>query len=302
MRALVILLFTFLIQSITFAQNNAVYPLGNVFWNYRFVNYDAAPTFYSWDEVYWTEVDTMINGVSYNTAASNGFARYDSQNDETFFYCNTTQTEYNVTRPATHQIGDTIDLTDIIRFLDHGHYQHLVLSTAEEINQSTDEIQVLGVVTFETTGLFISYKLDGFLFVNGVNYNENNPRVIHGYSPGVGVFIFQAFSWVERTMNCVYVDGEPFSGFNTTCVMNLDELTTNQPVIYPNPSHQAFQIDLGTSDFAQITIWDASGSEVFSDAYYQSGQKIQLTEFSSGFYTVRVKGQHNVYYLKLILN
>lgn len=303
MRTLTILLFAILLQSITFAQNNAVYPLGNVFWNYRFVNYDAAPTFYSWDEVYWTEVDTVINGVSYTTAASNGFARYDSQNDETFFYCNTTQTEYNVTRPATHQIGDTIDLTDIIRFLDHGHYLHIDYNfSANEINESTDEIQVLGVVTSVTSTSFISYQLDGFLYVNGVNEYDNNPSVIFAYVPGVGIHVFYEFSWVSRRLICVYVDGEPFSGFYTTCVMDLNELTTDQPVIYPNPAHQDFQIDLGTSDFAQLTIWDASGSEVFSNASYQSGQKIQLTDFSSGFYTVRVKDQHNVHYLKLILN
>ncbi len=282
-------------------RNNAVYPQGNVFWNYRFVNYDAWPVYYSWDEVYWSEVDTVINGVTYTTAASNGFVRYDSQSDETFFYCNATETEYNVTRPATHQIGDTIDLTDIIRFLDHGHYQHLYLATADEINESTEELQVLGVVTLETSTSFISYQLNGFLFVDGVNYNENNPMIIHGYAPGVGVFIFQAFSWLERTLNCVYVDGVPFSGFNITCVMDLNEIIVGNPVLYPNPTQKDFQINLAATQSARVSVWDASGTLVYLDEIYQSGQKIELSNFASGFYTVRVEDDQNVHFLKLVL-
>jgi len=302
MKISILVLFALAVQWTSFAQNNAVYPQGNVFWNYRFVNYDAWPVYYSWDEVYWSEVDTVINGVTYTTAASNGFARYDSQSDETFFYCNATEAEYNVTRPATHQIGDTIDLTDIIRFLDHGHYQHLVLATADEINESTEEIQVLGVVTSETSTSFISYQLNGFLFVNGVNVYENSPSVIYGYVPGVGMYVFYEFSWISRRLICVYADGEPFEGFDTSCAMDINEFGINQPLIYPNPANQDFQINLGTNDIAQVTIWDASGSLVFSDGVYQSGQTIQLSEFVSGFYTVRVEDHQHVYYVKLILN
>jgi hypothetical protein len=303
MRILIMLILGCCILVNSFAQNNAVYPQGNVFWNYQFVNYDAWPVHYSWDEVYWTEVDTVINGISYTTAASNGFARYDSQNDETFFYSNATQTEYNITRPATHQVGDTIDLTDIIRFLDHGHYQYLDFNfTANEINESTEEIQVLGVVTSVYSNSFISYRLNGFLFVNGVNAYNNNPSVIFGYVPGVGIHVFYEFSWISRRLICVYEEGEPIAGFDTYCVMDLNEFDVNQPLIYPNPANQDFQINLGTNDMARVSIWDASGSLVFSDREYQSGRKIQSSEFVSGFYTVRVEGHQQVYYLKLILN
>lgn len=280
-----------------FAQSNASYPQGNVIWSYRFANYNNTPPYYSWNEVVWTPIDTVINEKNYTTAATNGFVRYNDQTDQTYFYCSATEMEYNVTRPAALQVGDTIDLTDIIRFLDHGNYEALGLFDAQEINENIDH-QVLGVVTVDMGS---SYQLNGFKIVDGVNYNANNPVFIHGYTPGVGVHIFHQFSWTELLLKCVFEENEAFSGFDTNCTLTITELTEEEPFIFPNPTLRDFRITTNSNANARITVFDSFGKTVHTENNYLSGQQIVLNDFLSGVYFVQIQDDRGNYFCKLVV-
>jgi hypothetical protein len=100
---------------------------------------------------------------------------------------------------------------------------------------------------------------------------------------------------------CVYADGEPFERFDTSCVMDLNEIIVGNPVLYPNPTQKDFQINLASTQSARVSVWDASGTLIYLDENYQSGQKIELSDFASGFYTARVEDDLNVHFLKLVL-
>jgi hypothetical protein len=202
MRILIMLTLGCCVLANSFAQNNAVYPQGNVIWVYTHINYTFNPVFYGGSSSYWTAINFPFNGEIYTTEIPNGFLRYDDLTDETFFLSNVNYQEYNITLPASHNIGDTINITNLVLCLDNEEFNQVdnfYFYGTQELYENP-ELQILAIVVdsieeFGVTKYIVSYLLydsDTLLSNLGGGYPTTD------YVPGIGRSVFQMFSGVHR--------------------------------------------------------------------------------------------------------
>jgi len=59
--------------------------------------------------------------------------------------------------------------------------------------------------------------------------------------------------------------------------------------IFPNPAVEQLNIEIENPDNAMIEIYNAIGNRIFSKAIHSQTEKIDLSDFSTGFYLVKVK-------------
>ena len=58
----------------------------------------------------------------------------------------------------------------------------------------------------------------------------------------------------------------------------------NEPTVYPNPTTNAFQIYLPTSESVNVSLFDASGRLVLEQADVQSGEQVDVSTLPKGVY------------------
>jgi len=58
--------------------------------------------------------------------------------------------------------------------------------------------------------------------------------------------------------------------------------------VYPNPSHGSFTIEVRTPGLLDVTILSITGSSVYRNPTFESGQSIDLSDLSAGPYIVRI--------------
>ena len=83
---------------------------------------------------------------------------------------------------------------------------------------------------------------------------------------------------------------------------NIDEPTFNGISFYPNPTHGILNIDFGNSNGQQIKISDINGKTLIDKAKVRRNEKIDLSDFSSGIYTVRIQIDNEVLVKKIVKN
>ena len=64
--------------------------------------------------------------------------------------------------------------------------------------------------------------------------------------------------------------------------------STNQLLLYPNPSSGQFTIELETEELMDIKIFTLTGSEVYSNRQLLSGESVDISIQPAGAYIVRV--------------
>jgi len=60
--------------------------------------------------------------------------------------------------------------------------------------------------------------------------------------------------------------------------------------VYPNPTHGSIAINTPTAGLLDVTILSITGSTVYYNSGFESGQAIDLSNLASGPYVLRVKG------------
>ena len=59
--------------------------------------------------------------------------------------------------------------------------------------------------------------------------------------------------------------------------------------VYPNPTHGSIAINTPTAGLLDVSILSITGSTVYHNTNFESGQAIDLSKLSSGPYVLRVK-------------
>jgi PKD repeat protein len=86
-----------------------------------------------------------------------------------------------------------------------------------------------------------------------------------------------------------------------TCT-GIEELTSEQISIYPNPANDYITISIDNSiEFATISLIDVLGKEIMSRNVTQSTSQLNLSGISNGIYSLKLKDEHNHSFTKLIV-
>ena len=91
--------------------------------------------------------------------------------------------------------------------------------------------------------------------------------------------------------------------YSITTDNNLNDYTTNQLSIYPNPASKAILIKYNESDNSTISlnIYNVIGKLVYSKSVTENEQRIDLENLSDGIYTVECISKNGREVQKLII-
>lgn len=104
-------------------------------------------------------------------------------------------------------------------------------------------------------------------------------------------------------VTAVYDNGESGpSNIVSVVVTDINEVTSNSVVIYPNPTDGIFTIELAKESVIELSIMDITGKEVHNETLNKSA-KINVQELHNGLYLVRIfdKSLNSIIIKKLIV-
>ncbi len=70
--------------------------------------------------------------------------------------------------------------------------------------------------------------------------------------------------------------------------------------VYPNPTKGIFRISTGSDDLLELNVYSLTGSLVYKNAAYVSGETIDLASLPAGSYLIRIEGQRGIWTEQLI--
>lgn len=70
--------------------------------------------------------------------------------------------------------------------------------------------------------------------------------------------------------------------------------------IYPNPTNSIINIELQDNDAFGLEIFDVTGRRVYSNIYKNNKAQINLSDWQTGFYSIRIKQKDLILYKKII--
>jgi len=106
---------------------------------------------------------------------------------------------------------------------------------------------------------------------------------------GVGTYIVT----VTDANGCTYIDSVDVS--NGTSVNNINEQELNNFNVYPNPSDGQFMVDCSTMSNItdmHVEVFDVMGQLVFQQLYNSNKARLDINNFVSGMYMIRVNQQY----------
>ena len=91
--------------------------------------------------------------------------------------------------------------------------------------------------------------------------------------------------------------------FDTTCVSDtrINIYEPKEFTIYPNPSNDIINLEIGNTTNATIEIYNVIGKLIYSKALYSKFDKIDVSGFSKGIYIVKVMQKRTIYSGKMLL-
>jgi hypothetical protein len=108
-----------------------------------------------------------------------------------------------------------------------------------------------------------------------------------------------AIGYISYAQN-VYIPDANFK--NALMSVGVDTNTENRTVnIYPNPSDDLINIEVGEKHHATIEIYNVSGRLVYSKELNSKVEKIDLSGFSRGMYLVKVSQEQDVKVGKVVV-
>lgn len=107
----------------------------------------------------------------------------------------------------------------------------------------------------------------------------------------------------------IYFDYNPAVVTNTTVntisyFVGIKPANANrQTIVYPNPANTEIIINLGEiPQDGVISMYDLLGNEIFKTSVYEQYKRIDITNFSSGFYFLQVQDKNNKSIFKVVID
>jgi hypothetical protein len=101
----------------------------------------------------------------------------------------------------------------------------------------------------------------------------------------------------------VVIEGSPNAYFTTDCSINA--LNTNKESntidIYPNPSDDIINIEIGETHNATIEIYSVGGRHLYSKVTDSKTEQIDLSDYTKGIYLVKFKQVDRIYIEKVVV-
>ena len=232
--------------------------------------------------------------------------------------CSATITD---TPTATDNCAGTITgtTTDPLSYTEQGIYTVTWTYDDENGNVSTQEQTV--IVDDDTNPIITCVSNQN----KEISANETTYTVIGTeFDPSKTEDNCEVDSFVNDINNLATLDGEEFDLGTTTVTWTIVDLngntshcnftvTVNQPTginsiddmgvsIYPNPVNNVLNITCNKENIKQITIVDVTGRILFEKSATEKTEQINLSNYNSGIYFVKLDNGKQVYTKKIIKN
>jgi hypothetical protein len=73
--------------------------------------------------------------------------------------------------------------------------------------------------------------------------------------------------------------------------VSVEEITddmASRAYIYPNPSNGVFRLSTNSNENVLVEVFDLTGTRIYTNPFYKTDQSIDLSDYSKGFYVVRI--------------
>lgn len=174
------------------------------------------------------------------------------------------------------------------------------------------------------------HNLDGFGYINNAPnhsitlcYRDSGLLIPSSITSQIVLPNANTTGTQNFTINAFYFFGPPGTGcsantvFNAPITLSFDTpllvprvftlannvFETTKFKLYPNPNDGEFSIDLPASvDKVQLSIFDVSGKQVYTNFSYHSGNSIALKNLSKGLYFAKVVSGQSTEVLKFVID
>jgi len=115
--------------------------------------------------------------------------------------------------------------------------------------------------------------------------------MVFGVSPG------------EATITVTAVLG----GCSASCIVTvkdpigITDYLADQIVLYPNPSNNIINIKIENTNYTTIEIYDITGDLKFNTGTNSKNVKIDVSDYTTGIYLIKVKQDDKIYIEKVIV-
>jgi len=101
----------------------------------------------------------------------------------------------------------------------------------------------------------------------------------------------------------VNTEGSPNVNYTTDCAVNIPGVykEDSRLDIYPNPSDDIFNIEIENINSALIEIYNVSGNLIFSKEVDSKFEKIDISGFPKGIYTIKLIKDRTVNFGKVVV-
>jgi len=150
----------------------------------------------------------------------------------------------------------------------------------------------------------IAFGMDNFgTQIQGFETGERFSFKLYKTVTGEEFEVISEFDLSKPGANGLFADNgvSVITGFKTSGVIGAGSLTSNEIVIYPNPTKGSFTISGITKD-SKIEIFDMQGQQILTDvSNAEQGKQFNLVWNQPGIYVIRIQTGDSYIYKKLIL-
>jgi len=86
----------------------------------------------------------------------------------------------------------------------------------------------------------------------------------------------------------------------TITTLNANLVGLNQVNIYPNPAHDYIMIEMSNTQNTKIEMYDITGKCILSQTLLNENSKIDIADFTNGFYWLKIKTNENINTIPII--
>lgn len=159
------------------------------------------------------------------------------------------------------------------------------------LNATNQEVQVIQQKNVNSA--ITQYSTDMFTFTGNITVNAGNYKLALYYKPTGS----SSWTLVGNTYNSNYQNPKSVTVTDPTGIEENDHCSLS---IYPNPATDVITVSSATPMMERVEIFDLAGKQVYAASYVTNGTEINISNFTSGTYMIRIVTEDGISVRKFV--